>query len=302
MKVRTLILLLIIALSLLKVNSAPVTQASVVIFPDGWAEVTLTISGIESEKYEVRIQGAPYDLMVSSNGLLLNYTLRKDSLLIDTLGLGECEVNYQTPSLTSKQGIVWNASISLPSQLTVLLLPPGSTIIGMSKVPEEIGFEGDWLKLTFQTGSLWISYKFETKVLTQRKLTTSNASKPMTQSNPKEEINANLTKAFEDTETQRISYGDLASYVPYLLVLIPMILASVLALKLRKRDSAQTGDEIEKLIIDELRARGGKATQAELTKALGLPRATVWRRLRKLEKEGVLVLERRGNVTTVRLK
>ncbi len=301
----SLVLLLLLMVPLAGLSSAPTIEASVVIFPDGWAEVSLLVSGIGTERYELKIQGEPHNLVVSSGGLLLNYTLRGNSLYIDTLGLEEVEVNYQTPSLTSKRGIIWNASLSLPSQLTHVLIPSDATIIGMSAIPEEIGSEGDWIRLTFQTGSLWISYKFESIVLQPKPVQTTvprtereSATVPGTEREsgaPAEETTRVSSTSNESAESQ--------GKLPYLYA-IPLLILLPLLLLLSRRGSKEVvrGDEIEGSIIRELRARGGEMTQAELTKALNLPRATVWRRLRRLEREGIIELERRGNVTLVRLR
>ncbi|MEM0017675.1 MAG: winged helix-turn-helix transcriptional regulator [Candidatus Korarchaeum sp.] len=291
----SLALLLLLILPLAGVSSTPITEAFVVIFPDGWAEVTLLVSGIETARYELKLQGEPHNLIVSSNGLLLNHTLRGSSLYVDTLGLAEVEVNYQTPSLTSKRGIIWNASISLPSQVTHVLVPSDATIIGISTVPEEIGSEGDWIKLKFQTGSLWISYKFETSVLQPRPTltSTSEVSASSTELGEMRSLNQSATTQESPVNTQ---------YIIYLIPIILMIPALLLLSRRASPKSFPKGDQIEESILRELRERGGEITQADLTKALNLPRATVWRRLRRLEREGLVSLERRGNVTVVRLR
>lgn len=297
-----LLLLLLLAIQLMRVSSAPAVEASVVLLPDGWAEVSLSISGIETPSYEVRIQGRPYDLIVSSNGILLNYTISGSSLRIETLGLSDVEVNYWTPSLTSKQGIIWNASLSLPSQVTHVLIPSDATVVGISAIPEEIGSEGDWIRFTFNTGSLWVSYKFESIVQPKR---VTRATQPET-SIPKGVSESEPKETSEGREAgQEISESSpQAPGASYLIYLIPLLLIAPVVLLARRAGQREVArvDEIEESIIRELRARGGEMTQADLTRALNLPRATVWRRLRRLEREGVISLERRGNSTLVRLR
>ncbi|MCS7102958.1 MAG: winged helix-turn-helix transcriptional regulator [Candidatus Korarchaeum sp.] len=296
-----LALLMLLTVPLVEVSSAPLVEASVVIFPDGWAEVSLLVSGIETTRYELRIQGEPYNLIVSSNGLLLNYTMKGSSLYIDTLSLGEVEVNYQTPSLTSKHGIIWNASLSLPSQSTHVLIPSDATIIGISTIPEEIRSEGDWMRLKFQTGNLWLSYKFESVVL-QPRPTPATSTREVS-----EETNSTPTERGEakDSGNQSVKAQESSESTPFLTYLIPIIFIAPALLLLSRKVSSKgvvRDDDVEGSIIKELRARGGEVTQAELTKALNLPRATVWRKLRKLESEGIIALERRGNATLVRLR
>ncbi|MEM2542807.1 MAG: dTDP-4-dehydrorhamnose 3,5-epimerase [Candidatus Korarchaeum sp.] len=194
-----------------------------------------------------------------------------------------------------ERGIIWNASISLPSQVTHVLVPSDATIIGISTVPEEIGSEGDWIKLKFQTGSLWISYKFETSVLQPRPTltSTSEVSASSTELGEMRSLNQSATTQESPVNTQ---------YIIYLIPIILMIPALLLLSRRASPKSFPKGDQIEESILRELRERGGEITQADLTKALNLPRATVWRRLRRLEREGLVSLERRGNVTVVRLR
>ncbi|MEM1619182.1 MAG: winged helix-turn-helix transcriptional regulator [Fervidicoccaceae archaeon] len=61
--------------------------------------------------------------------------------------------------------------------------------------------------------------------------------------------------------------------------------------------------DVDHEILKALEERGGAALQSELYKALGLPKTTVWRHVRKLERLGYVELMRRaGTSTEVRLR
>lgn len=61
-------------------------------------------------------------------------------------------------------------------------------------------------------------------------------------------------------------------------------------------------DSTDKMILDVLRDMGGEASQPELLRETGLPKSTLWRRLKKLESMGYLEIERKGKTNLVRLK
>jgi uncharacterized membrane protein len=290
-------------------SSAPVTEAALIVFPDGWVDVTLSVSGVGSRYYDLRIVGDPQNLIVTSSGLILNYSRSGSIIRVDTLGLPQFEVNYQTQSLTSKIGIIWNLTLSLPSSSTKVYLPADATIVGISSLPDEISSEGEWIKLSFGTGTLWVSYKLE-KISTPLTVTRSQARTEVRTATSVTESKGNESSGIEVSTESTISESKTS--VPskssenapfwYIYILVPIIVGVSALLLIRSRARKVEYGEIEELIIRELRARGGEMTQSDLTKALGLPRATVWRRIRKMEMEGILTLERRGNTTVVRLR
>jgi uncharacterized membrane protein len=298
-----------ILLPSLMLSSAPVIEAALIVFPDGWVDVTLSVSGVSSRYYDLRIVGDPQNLIVTSSGLILNYSRSGSIIRVDTLGLPQFEVNYQTQSLTSKIGIIWNLTLSLPSSSTKVYLPADATIVGISSLPDEISSEGEWIKLSFGTGTLWVSYKLE-KISTPLTVTRSQARTEVRTATSVTESKGNESSGIEVSTESTISESKTS--VPskssenapfwYIYILVPIIVGVSALLLIRSRAKKVEYGEIEELIIRELRARGGEMTQSDLIKALGLPRATVWRRIRKMEMEGILTLERRGNITVVRLR
>jgi uncharacterized membrane protein len=298
-----------ILLPSLMLSSAPVIEAALIVFPDGWVDVTLSVSGVSSRYYDLRIVGDPQNLIVTSSGLILNYSRSGSIIRVDTLGLPQFEVNYQTQSLTSKIGIIWNLTLSLPSSSTKVYLPADATIVGISSLPDEISSEGEWIKLSFGTGTLWVSYKLE-KISTPLTVTRSQArtevrtatSVTESKGNESSRVKASTESSTSESKTSVPSKSSENAPFWYIYILVPIIVGVSALLLIRSRARKVEYGEIEELIMRELRARGGEMTQSDLTKALGLPRATVWRRIRKMEMEGILTLERRGNITVVRLR
>ncbi|GBF09316.1 putative transcriptional regulator, Lrp family [Aeropyrum pernix] len=60
-------------------------------------------------------------------------------------------------------------------------------------------------------------------------------------------------------------------------------------------------DSTDKLILDTLKNAGGTSEQAALLKATGLPKSTLWRRLRKLEAMGYVRIIKKGKSNVVEL-
>lgn len=303
------IALAFVLLPSLAFSSAPVTEATLIVFPDGWVDVTLSVSGVSSRYYDLRIVGDPQNLIVTSSGLILNYSRSGSIIRVDTLDLPQFEVNYQTQSLTSKIGVIWNLTLSLPSSSAKVYLPADATIVGISSLPDEISSEGEWIKLSFGTGTLWISYKLE-KISTPLTVTRSQTrtevrtatSVTESKGNESSGVKASTESMTSENKTSVPSKSSENAPFWYIYILVPIIVGVSALLLIRSRARKVEYGEIEELIMRELRARGGEMTQSDLTKALGLPRATVWRRIRKMEMEGILTLERRGNTTVVRLR
>jgi len=303
------IALAFVLLPSLAFSSAPVTEATLIVFPDGWVDVTLSVSGVSSRYYDLRIVGDPQNLIVTSSGLILNYSRSGSIIRVDTLDLPQFEVNYQTQSLTSKIGVIWNLTLSLPSSSAKVYLPADATIVGISSLPDEISSEGEWIKLSFGTGTLWISYKLE-KISTPLTVTRSQTRTEVRTATSVTESKGNESSGVKESTESMTSESKTS--VPskssenapfwYIYILVPIIVGVSALLLIRSRARKVEYGEIEELIMRELRARGGEMTQSDLTKALGLPRATVWRRIRRMEMEGILTLERRGNTTVVRLR
>jgi uncharacterized membrane protein len=303
------IALAFVLLPSLAFSSAPVTEATLIVFPDGWVDVTLSVSGVSSRYYDLRIVGDPQNLIVTSSGLILNYSRSGSIIRVDTLDLPQFEVNYQTQSLTSKIGVIWNLTLSLPSSSAKVYLPADATIVGISSLPDEISSEGEWIKLSFGTGTLWVSYKLE-KISTPLTVTRSQTrtevrtatSVTESKGNESSRVKESTDSMTSESKTSVPSKSSENAPFWYIYILVPIIVGVSALLLIRSRARKVEYGEIEELIIRELRARGGEMTQSDLTKALGLPRATVGRRIRKMEMEGILTLERRGNTTVVRLR
>jgi uncharacterized membrane protein len=98
----------------------------------------------------------------------------------------------------------------------------------------------------------------------------------------------------------------LSSFLPYVIVALVVIVAGALAYKVarRKRGSpplAEYLDEVDKEILERIKEHGGEVVQSVLYRELQIPKATLWRHVRRLERLGYVAVERMGRDNKVRL-
>ena len=96
------------------------------------------------------------------------------------------------------------------------------------------------------------------------------------------------------------------SPIPLLAIAAPIAVAAaaiavVVFLRFRRSGSPALhalGD-VDKAIIEKLVEKGGSALQSELQKELGVPKTTLWRHIKKLEKLGFVRIEKEATFNRV---
>ncbi len=260
----------------------PQLSVRVRLFPDGWADVELSVNLTEGEAFTVLpLMGDPEALLaVDEDRAPLNYSLEGGSVLIATLGSRRVTVFYQTPSLTAKSGGIWNVTVS-PNVTSwiAITLPNGSTVVGLSDVPERVQSEGERITLAFISDSVWVSYVIPPPV---------GPGRGSARSGPGE----------TEGPTRWASWGLPAA------VLAAGVGAAIALLIRSPRRPAPSGelDSTDAAILEALARMGGEAYQADLIRSLRLPRSTVWRRIRRLAKEGYVELREGERGKVVRLR
>ncbi|MGC8848531.1 MAG: helix-turn-helix transcriptional regulator, partial [Conexivisphaera sp.] len=71
--------------------------------------------------------------------------------------------------------------------------------------------------------------------------------------------------------------------------------------RVRRRPAAVAPRDPDDRILDFLRRSGGSATEAEIRRALVIPKTTCWRAIKRLEREGLVRVERRDKENVVHL-
>ena len=297
--VKTLLLVasMIIVAALIPIQSSfsSPRDLDLIIYPDGSTHISTEINVDPFlTDYELNLFGSTIDnlVVVGDNEFLLDTDIIDDSVLIQTFGSSIISIEYDIHDLVSKQGKLWTFSLDSPSNFT-LLLPKNSAIVGMTNLPINMEIINDQNQLTLPSGKTEIDYLFSNTI-----------------SNPVPD---------PKTETNDFSYAMIGGVIVIILIgaviivrtkqknLKPVnhnpitennnILDIETIFKL-KPDLREDDQELVKFIFNN----GGKALESELRKKFLQPRTTMWRAVKRLEREGVIEIEKKDLQNLVKLR
>jgi uncharacterized membrane protein len=306
-KVPLLVASMIIVAALLPIQSSFSTprDLDLIIYPDGSTHISTEIDVDPFlTDYEVNLFGSTIDnlVVIGDDGFLLDVDILHDTALIQTFGSSEITIEYDIHDLVSKQGRLWTFSLDSPSDFT-LLLPKNSAIVGMTNLPLNMEIINEQNQLTLSSGSTEIDYFFSTNSI----------------SNPVEEI-----KNEEDNSLNTIIVGIVGGIITIVLASIVIInrknqknvkeidekitkedvtvetnnildLETIFKLK---PDLREDDKELVKFIFDN----NGEVLESELRKNFLQPRTTMWRAVKRLEREGVIEIEKKDLQNLVKLR
>ena len=296
---RTLLLVasVIIVAALIPIQSSFSSPRAIdlIIYPDGSTHVSTEINLDPFQNdYELDLFGSTIDnlVVVGDDEFLLTTDVIDNSALIQTFGSSVISVEYDIHDLVSKQGRLWTFSLDSPSDFT-LLLPKNSAIVGMTNLPINMEIIDDQNQLTLSSGKTEIDYFFSV-----------NFSDPITNT---------------ETESNNILYVVIGVAVIFAIIgsgiiirnkqknLKPMqniqtiqknnVTDIEMIFKL-KPDLREDDKELVKFIFNS----GGEALESELRKKFLQPRTTMWRAVKRLEREGVIDIEKKDLQNLVKIR
>ncbi|NJE75842.1 winged helix-turn-helix transcriptional regulator [Thermococcus sp. ES12] len=257
-------------------SSYAVSSLVLTVYDDGYVKVEYEILPEEySSQIELPLLGGHYENVIveDGNGNPLNFRLENGSILVYSGEADIVRVSYYTPDLTVKEGIVWTLHVETNDSFTVVL-PENAIVVDLSDIPLEIAGNS----ITMPPGNQSVSYTLNGRAAGE---------------------------------------GNEAGSLPYLALVGGLAVAGastyILWRKGRGR-SMPTREEFERkldnvdLNEEERRAllyifdRGGRASQAEVREAIGLPKTTAWRMFRRLEKKGLVKVLKGRKENWVELK
>ena len=270
------------------------------IYPDGSAHVFYELD-VDPLQLEVTVDlfGEMIEniTITDEGGFLLSNEINRNSALIETFGASHIFIDYDTQDLVSKTGKIWTFSIDTPEQYSVVT-PKNSVIIEMSNFPTSMQVENDQSHLVFPPGQTTISYYISTLASAQPTQQTS-----------------------EDggVDSQLILYvAGIASVAIAAAVVIAKrkskAAKQAVIIKKDEQPKPQSLDpesifkvkqdlrEDDKEIINFLSANGGQAYESELRKKFLQPRTTMWRAVKRLERQGIVEVEEKDLQNLVKLK
>jgi uncharacterized membrane protein len=260
-----------------------VENMNLTVYRDGLVHVTQTLSVNElyPEIVLTLLSSSIENVIVlDENQLPVDYEMNGDNLTVFTLGAERVSVEYDTVSLTKKEAEVWTLIADNSYNLTVLL-PQNSTVIYLSEMPTAIDTSGTSITLSLHPSSWEISYVV-----------------PLV---PQDELNGDK--------------NPLASIpIEYLIAVIVAVAAvAVSALMVVRRRRGPNVDKIlkanpqlkkeDKEVIQFLAEKDGKAFEAEIRERFpDMPRTSLWRLVRRLERLEIVEIKRIGLENQVQLK
>ena len=296
-KTPLLVASMIIVAALLPIQSSfsSPRDLDLIIYSDGTTHVSTEID-IDPflTDFELNLFGSSIDnlVVVGDNGFLLDADIIDNTALIQTFGSSVITIEYDIHDLVSKQGRLWTFSLDSGTDFT-LLLPKNSAIVGMTNLPINMELINEQNQLTLSSGSTEIDYFFSTNTIV----------------NP-----------IENTQNEK-------DYSLYVIIggIIIIILASIIIIIRNKQKNVKVINEVIKIqkndVLDletifklkpDLREddkelvkfifnNNGEALESELRKKFLQPRTTMWRAVKRLEREGVIEIEKKDLQNLVKL-
>lgn len=248
-----------------------IREARLTVYRDGVVHVRVVVAADETEP-DVAVpllsSSVANVLAVDERGEALDYDIVGSNITIYSLGATRVTLEYDTDALTRKEGGLWTISFVAPFSLD-LVLPEGAVVIYLNSAPEYIRTTDGRLTLTLSRGSWEVSYEVPI------------AAPPPTPPPAPPVIST-------------------PAPIPGLLAVSIAAAAVATAVALRRRAAVAGGRGEE--VLSFLRRRGGRALEAEIREAFPhIPKTTMWRLLRRLEKEGKVRIRKVGLQNLVEL-
>jgi len=207
-------------------------------------------------------------------------------------------INYDTYSLISKDGKIWSFEIDSPVEFNVVM-PENSVIVGMSTFPIDMNVDSDRTKILLPSGPAEITYF----------LAVAESSQVL----PPEE-----TPQTEDNDNSMMYVAGGAA------VAIAAIAAIAIKMKNKPKQVVSASQttvvaesnepfniekvlempdlrEDDKDIIKFIHENGGSALESDLRKKFLLPRTTMWRAVKRLERHELIEITKKDQQNLIKL-
>ena len=270
-----------------------------IIYPDGTTHVSaeIDVDPLVTD-YELDLFGSTIDnfVVVGENGFLLNTDVIGNSALIETFGSSSITIEYDIHDLVSKQGRIWTFSLDAPADFT-LLLPKNSAIVGMTNLPINMEIINDQNQLTLSVGDTEIDYLFSATPIMSDPIV-SDTLTPQT-----------------DYLTYAIVGGVVAASIAGIVTIIRSKQKTAKPIQVQgSTQKIETVDvetifklkpdlrEDDKEIVKFISNNGGQALESELRKKFLQPRTTMWRAVKRLERNEVIEIEKKDLQNLVKLR
>ena len=292
--------LFVVAISIPAQNSfASIRTLDLNIYPDGTTHVfsEFSVNPLEPD-YTVELFGTEIDNFVAEDedGILLLSTIEGATAIVETLGSSKIIVDYDTHDLVSKQGRIWSFNIDSPTEYT-LFMPKNTVIVGMSTYPINMQIIEEKSQLHLPNGPAEINYFFgiANPIQTPPQLEENNDNSLLliggalvaagiigafTLMKKKQKTPSLKLKTTQQKQVQETGR--------------PLDIETIFKLRPDIRED-------DKEIVTFIFENGGQAYESELRKKFLQPRTTMWRAVKRLERHGIVTIEKKELQNLVKL-
>jgi uncharacterized membrane protein len=235
-------------------------------------------------------------LVEDENGfpLTTQSPIENEILDVETLGSSNILINYDTYSLISKDGKIWSFEMDSPVEFTVTM-PKNSVIVGMSTIPMSMNVDSERTNILLPSGSAEITYFLAVAESSQVLI-------------PEESIQEN------DNSILYVAGGVVAAAViaaiaikmrskPKQAISSPQLetLEKTETISLEKVLEMPDLREDDKDIVKFIHENGGNVMESDLRKKFLLPRTTMWRAVKRLERHGLIEITKKDQQNLIKL-
>jgi uncharacterized membrane protein len=281
----------IVAVAIVSLASATVTAQStftvdsveLTVYRDGLVHVaeTAVVDELAAE-ITLPLLSSSIDNMIvlDGNEQVVDYEINGADLTVFTLGATQISVEYDTVALTMKEAEVWTLIVDTP-HASAVFLPQNSTVIYLNTVPTSIETSSTGIKMSLASGHWEISYVL-----------------PLVSGDGPDDNGA----------------PDTAIPLDYLISAIVAVVAVAIAIILiiRRRRAPNVKKTVkthpqlkkeDKEVLEFLAEKGGQAFEAEIRERFpDMPRTSLWRLVRRLERLEIVEVKKIGLENQVQLK
>lgn len=291
--------LIVMAMSMpIQSTFGTVRTIDLVVYPDGTTHVSSEISAdILKPDFSVDLFGPTVDNLVAEdeNGFLLSVATEENTAVVTTLGASTISLNYDIHDLVSKEGRIWSFNFNSPVEFSVLM-PSNIVIVGMSTYPLNLQTIDEQSLLLLPSGTVEINYFFGVSEIPPPNTVPDQNSDNSIYYIGGGIVAAGAIAAVLMNRSKKSSSKTISETIPN-----QKISEKPLSIETIFEQIPELRED-DKQLISFISENGGKAYESELRKKFLQPRTTMWRAVKRLERYGIVEIEKKELQNLVRLK
>lgn len=272
-----------------------VLEMDLVVYPDGMTHVSAILEpDPQSPVFQLDLPGDDVDNFVATgrDNVLLSSSFDGSVVTLDTFDSDILRIEYDIHDLVSKDGRIWTFTFDAADQFT-LLMPPQAIIVGLSTIPLDADTLQGANRLDLPGGMVEINYILE-------------MSGPAT---------TELADTTGDILTGVVIASAVAGVATAFVIMYRRRMAAteqVAMVQESLRPEPSTPEEIflqipdmrddDKDIVRYIAESGGEVMERDLRNKFLMPRTTMWRAVKRLERLGVVDVSKHDAQNLVRMR